>query len=111
MTRRSTELTNRRIKFIGKRKHYGEWIVGSLVTLKPHFETFIIPDWSNADIEDESANFRHCYEVVPATVGQFTGLLDENGKGLDWRGDDLFRFGGCENVHKIIFSQGCFVFK
>lgn len=56
----------REILFRGKRKDTGEWVEGDLVRLK-----------------DGTKAIPHIYgygEVIPETVGQFTGLTDKNGK-------------------------------
>lgn len=56
---------NREILFRGKRVDNGEWVFGSL--------------WNNGDscvIIDTGGVH---WEVLPETVGQFTGLLDKNG--------------------------------
>ena len=55
----------RTIKFRGKRLDNGEWWHGSLVILNGRYFIF----------NDEGR-----YEVAPATVGQFTGRKDKNGR-------------------------------
>lgn len=58
--------------FRGKRKDNGEWVCGNL----------FVPD--NPDKPTEiligTNVVRISYEVIPETVGQFTGLTDKNGK-------------------------------
>lgn len=62
----------RTIKFRGKRLDNGEWVYGSL--LQGEAQSII------ASIEGNSINVHDCFEVSPDTIGQFTGLLDRNGK-------------------------------
>jgi hypothetical protein len=59
----------RKILFRGKRKDNGEWIEGSLLLF-----------WDSTYIVPTSTNTINRIEVVPETVGQFTGFTDMNGK-------------------------------
>ncbi len=69
----------RTIKFRGKRLDNGEWIYGSYV---PHYDFF---GTIKNEMIDENGNL---FEVDPATVGQYTGLKDKNGKEI-YEGDIL----------------------
>ena len=71
----------REILFRGKRIDNGEWIVGHLLTFEDGRARIIE---SQTDIfcyeKDNSIIQTVAHEVYPETVGQFTGLLDKNGK-------------------------------
>ena len=62
----------REILFRGKRKDNGEWIEGNGITQGQDGISYA--RW--VDICDDKMR----YEVIPETVGQFTGLTDKNGK-------------------------------
>lgn len=66
----------REIKFRGKRLDNGEWIEGDLLRMLDHW--FIFPNPAPEGIDK--------YAVDPATVGEFTGLKDKNGKEI-YEGD------------------------
>ncbi|WP_290145875.1 YopX family protein [Paramuribaculum intestinale] len=72
---------NRTIKFRGKRLDNGEWVYGDL-------EYNRAKNIARIHTYDEDGEYLIQHSVDPATVGQFTGLLDKNGKEI-YEGDIL----------------------
>ena len=90
----------RKIIFRGK-TFDGFWVRGDLVRTNPcecHIVTADLDDYNNIVFNFE-------YFVDCKTVGQFTGLLDKNRRGI-YEGDVLMIYG--DNIVKVIFVDGCF---
>ena len=68
----------REILFRGKRVDNGEWVEGDL--LRSRGKCYIHMHLDPFDYLGELSGFIKMYEVVPETVGQYTGFTDKNGK-------------------------------
>lgn len=93
----------REILFRGKRTFCNEWVYGDLV----HY-----PDRVKIDTHETGQPWRG-YDVFPETVGQFTGMTDENGAKI-FEGD-IVRYSqmllaGEEYEHKdpVLYLEGGF---
>ena len=65
----------REILFRGKRVDNGEWVYGDLIHRRIWRNDIVI-----IRVEDNGFDCYVEYEVIPETVGQYTGLSDKNGQ-------------------------------
>lgn len=68
---------NREITFRGKEKDTGKWKYGDLIVDFSLKNNYYIGDNDCNEVGDV---YYQSYDVIPETIGQFTGLKDKNGK-------------------------------
>lgn len=109
----------REILFRGKCKKTGRWFTGQYIHL--HKTTYCVKEDYEADKEnnlmyivfEEMTDWglpnRHLrVDVIPETVGQYTGLTDKNGKNI-FEGDIIKFCAGLKKPYIVEFDTGRFV--
>ena len=97
------------IKFKAKRLDNGEWVEGSLTYSQG---TAFIHCKEN---DEDDRCYLTPYEVIPETVCQFTGIMDEDCNEI-WEGDivrDTEDLLGIDNLYEVVYieEEGNFAFK
>lgn len=106
---------NRQIKFRGKSKKTGKWLYGCVADIKYTnfvgvYEKKVIFGNLNIFHTDNFVFVIDDCEVIPETIGQFTGFCDSKGKEI--YDDDIVKWEDSDNnvrTNTVVWRNGGFV--
>ena len=94
-------------EYRGKAISTGKWIHGDLIRWGDRRFIFTMPDYSNLQwLKDEIFNAETLIEVIPESVGQYTGLKFQEKE--VWE-HDQFKGQETGNIYTVIFREGEFI--